>query len=71
MPWLPVDPEDFGGFDPDTPIDYLTMTDQTTGDTVIAAIENGAWVLTAVQRRVTEDGNVRVTEDGNVRITEG
>lgn len=58
------------GFDPDVPLEYLTMTDQVTGDTVVATVESGAWVLTVANMRLTEAGDTRVTEDGNVRILE-
>lgn len=56
-----------GSFDPDTPIDYLTFKDQTTGDEIIATIESGAWVLTPAGIPL-EDGSTLTTENGSDTI---
>lgn len=57
-------------FNPDTPLDYLTMVDQVTGDVVVATVESGAWTFSSIEPLVTESGDRIATEDGDVLILE-
>ena len=66
--WLPSPSS--GTFDPDVPLDYFTMTDTATGDTVEVTIASGVWVLTSISPLTSEAGALLTTEGGDVLIAE-
>lgn len=57
-----------GSFDPDTPLDYLTMRDTVTGDDLIVSIASGSWVFEPAGIPL-EDGSILALEDGSGSIS--
>lgn len=66
--WVPG----FGGADPNEPLDELTMRAPDGSLWTFAVDNTGAWPATgtALDARVTTDGDLRVTTDGSIRATE-
>lgn len=64
MPNIVTDPDEVG-FDPDTPLDYLTMRDDN-GDLWVATVTtSGTWSLEGLQLLLAEDGDTLTTEAGD------
>lgn len=58
--------------DPDRPVDYLIMRDESDGSLWRVVVSSGAWSFIALpDRLMTESGDTLSTEDGNILATEG